>query len=95
MNPLQPIVINSYPPLWQTLITVLLPLSFSVGLFYLMWKTDFMFDFMDRMMGALGKHQVYSDYQCTCSRCKFQLRTKKGMKQWKKDHKMPKREEMI
>ena len=63
-------------------------------MFYIMFKTDLMFDLMERMGSVLGKYHPYSDYSCTCSRCKFKLRTKKGMKQWKKDHRY-KREDWL
>ena len=83
-----------YQQLVITGITVSVSVISSLVLFYVMFKTDLFFDLMERMTSALGKNHVYSDYSCTCSRCKFKLRTKKGLKQWKKDHKF-KREDLI
>ena len=78
----------------QQLIITAISTGFSVGVsivtFYILFKTDLMFDLMERMGNILGKNHVYKDYACTCSRCKFQLRTKRGLKQWKKDHKWKK-----
>ena len=86
--------LSFYQQLIITLITVGASLSITLVLFYIMFRTDLFFDLMDRMMRVIGKNQNYSNYTCNCSRCQFQLRTKKGLKQWKKDHKF-KKEDLI
>ena len=84
-------------PFSQSLLLAAIPGFIGIGttlaLFYVMFKTDLMFDMMERMWSIMGKHHE-RDYHCTCSRCKFELRTKKGMKAWKKDHRW-KKDEMV
>ncbi len=44
---------------------------------------------MEMLTSFLSKHEA-RDYKCKCTRCQFELRTKKGLKAWKKDHKFKK-----
>lgn len=54
---------------------------------FLMFK--FLPRILEMMNDFLGK-QAPRDYKCNCERCRAMLRTKKGLKAWKKDHKFKK-----
>lgn len=56
---------------------------------FLMLK--FMPRLMEMLIDFMGKG-TYTQYNCNCERCRAKLRTKKGFKQWKKDHKFNKDE---
>lgn len=63
------------------------PLVGSVVLFVLMFR--YLPSIMETFIAMIGKG-VKTEYNCQCERCRAKLRTKKGLKQWKKDHKFKK-----
>ncbi len=82
----------------ENLLLVLIPsiisVGMTVGMFYIMFRTDLLWDMMDKLGNLISKNEHYKDYNCSCSRCQYELRTKRGLKEWKKHHKW-KKDEMV
>jgi hypothetical protein len=55
-----------------------LPLSFWMMMRYMPIIMDSMHKFVK------GLEKTERDYTCNCSRCQFQLRTKRGLNEWKR-----------
>jgi hypothetical protein len=77
-------------PFGQQLVLVFL--QSALPLLLLSVSFFIMFRYLPRIMEEMrsmvkGLTKTEADYRCNCSRCQFRLRTKKGLKEWKRYNK--------